>query len=205
MVDDARRFDLNRVSRWFAAAVLLIEVAWIVPLALTSTGSVAGAATLPVCSASQLSISVGLGGGAAGNLGFPVIITNHGANSCSLDGFAIVTAHTDAMSPRPVTFVHTSRSQIYATAKAKRVVIAPGATASFGVSYVDALDQQYGEAARCVMDSITVRLPGVAPLTDATITFATHKRTYEGHINSCWAGFKFGLTPIVKGVRPPHI
>ena len=179
-------------------------VASLAPVALQSQPATASASTVPVCSASALTLVVGIGGAAAGNLGFPVIITNHGSRTCSLFGFATLSAHTVAKSPHPVTFVHTSRSQIYATAKATLVVLAPKGRASFGVSYVDALDQQYAEGPRCLMDRLTVRLPGVGPLKKATLTFAANGSTYEGRINVCFTGFEFGLTPIVKGTSPPY-
>jgi len=188
-----------RVARAALAGAVLFA-----PTILLPEFSSAGATTVPICPASALTIGVGVGGAAAGNLGFPVIITNHGSKACSLDGFAMVTAHTEAVSPHPVTFVHTSRSQIYTTAKAKPVIVGRNETASFGVSYVDALDQQYGEAPRCLMTSIAVRLPGVAPLSKPTISFTAHGATYQGTINVCFAGFKFGLTPIVKGSAPPY-
>jgi hypothetical protein len=188
---------------------VLAGVASADPVDLMAQSTTAGAATVPVCSTSVLTIKVGSGGAAAGNLGFTVLITNHGATACSLDGFPALSAHTEAVSPHPVTFVHTSRSQIYATAKAKLVVMAPKGSASFGVSFVDALDQQYGEGPRCLMNGITVRLPGVAPLSKATILFAANNSgnggaLSGGPINSCFAGFKFGLTPIVKGSIPPY-
>ena len=195
---------MSRTSRRTVTLAVLIGVASLTPPALTTFATTAGATSVPYCLASSLTIAVGIGGGAAGSLGFPVIITNHGSKSCLLDGFPTLTAHTAAVSPHPVTFVRTSRSQIYATAQARPVVVAPKGKASFGVSYVDALDQQYGDGPRCWMKSITVHLPGVAPLSKATISFAANKATYEGRINSCWAGWEFGLTPIVKGVAPPY-
>jgi hypothetical protein len=195
---------MKRMSRSVVTFLTLAGVASAAPINLIALTTTAGTTTVHVCSASALTIAEGNGGAAAGNLGFPVLITNHGSTECSLDGFPTVTAHTRAASPHPVTFVHTSRSQIYATAKAKLVVVAPKGTASFGVSFVDALDQQYGDGPRCLMNSITVHLPGVAPLSKATISFATNSAGYGGPINSCFTGFKFGLTPIVKGSVPPY-
>ena len=195
---------VHRIAKNRVVAFALVGTLSFAPMATLSPLADAGATSVPVCSASALTLAIGVGGAAAGNLGFPVIITNHGSTACSLKGFATLTAHTEAVSPHPVVFVHTSRSQIYVTAKAKRVVVARHATASFGVSYVDALDQQYGEGPRCLMTSVTVRLPGVAPLSKATISFSTHGASYLGTINVCFAGFIFGLTPIVKGSAPPH-
>ncbi len=195
---------MKQSSRRLVSLLAFAGVASAAPINLMVLATTSGGTTVPVCSASALTIGVGKGGAAAGNLGFPVLITNHGSTACSLEGFPTITAHTKAASPHPVTFVHTSRSQIYATAKAKLVVVAPKGTASFGISYVDALDQQYGEGPRCLMNSITVRLPGVAPLAKATISFAANRAGYGGPINACFAGFKFGLTPIVKGSVPPY-
>jgi hypothetical protein len=200
---------VKRISRSLVTLLVLAGVASADPVDLVAHATTAGATKVPVCLATVLTIKVGNGGAAAGNLGFPVLITNHGSTACSLDGFPTLTAHTEALSPRRVTFVHTSRSQIYATAKAKLVVVAPKGTASFGVSFVDALDQQYGEGPRCLMNGITVRLPGVAPLSKATISFAANNGgnggpLSGGPINSCFAGFEFGLTPIVKGSIPPY-
>ena len=195
---------MSRISRCLVTLAALTGVAVLAPAVFISRITSAGATTEPVCTAPALTMTVGIGRGAAGNLGFPVLITNHGSKSCLLDGFPTVTAHTGAVSPHLVIFVHTSRSQIYATAKAKPVVVAPEGRASFGVSYVDNLDQQYGEVPRCVMNSISVRLPGVTPLSMTTISFVANRATYKGAINSCWAGFEFGLTPIVKGSEPPH-
>jgi len=195
---------MSRISRCLVPLAALAGVALFIPATLMSQATTVGATAVSVCTTSALTMAVGIGGGAAGSLGFPVIITNHGSKACLLDGFPALTAHTAAVSPHPVTFVRTSRSQIYATAKAKPVIVMPKGRASFGVSYVDTLDQQYGDGPRCLMNSITVRLPGVAPLSKATISFAANSATYEGNINSCWAGFEFGLTPIVKGSAPPY-
>ena len=194
---------MKHMSRQRGAVLVFTGVAFAASMNFLALATPSEATTVPVCSASALSIGVGQGSGAAGNLGFPVLITNHGSTACSLEGFPMISGHTKVASPHPVTFVHTSRSQIYITAKAKLVVVEPKGTASFGISYVDALDQQYGGGPRCMMTSITIRLPKVAPLTKPTISFTAQKAPY-GPINSCFAGFTFGLTPIVKGSVPPH-
>ena len=175
-----------------------------IPAALISPASTSRAATVPVCTASALTLAVGFTQAAAGNEGFPVIITNHGSTACSLDGFASLSAHTRARSPHLVTFVHVSRSQIFATAKAKLVIVSPKATASFGVSFVDGLNQRYGQGPHCQMNSITVHLPAVIPLSRDTLVFIKRGDGFGGWFNSCFAGFEFGLTPIVKGSQPPY-
>jgi len=164
----------------------------------------AGAATVPTCSSRVLSLSVGFTQAAAGNVGTPIVITNNGSATCTIAGYPIVVAHTEAVSPHPVTFVHRPRSQIYVTARVRTIIVAPKGKASFGISYLGALDQQYGEGRDCLMNSITVQLPQVAPARKITVVFRKGSDGFGGPINSCFTGFEFGLTPIAKGSTPPE-
>jgi len=200
------RFELSHSSRGIRTLATLTGA---VALSFSSVGllagsSNAGAATVPTCSSSVLSLSLGFSQAAAGNEGTPIVITNNGSEACSIAGYPVVVAHTEVASPRPVTFVHRSRSQIYVAAPVRTIVVAPKRTASFGISYVDALDQQYGQGRDCLMSSITVQLPRVAPARKIVVVFRKGSDGFGGPINSCFAGFEFGLTPIVKGSTPPE-
>jgi hypothetical protein len=144
----------------------------------------------------------GFSGAAAGNVGTPILVTNDGTVSCTLDGFPVVVAHTEAPSPRRVSFVHRARSQIFRTVAPKTVVLAPDDKASFGFSYSDALDQQYGQGPRCQMNSVTVQLPNLMPARIFKIALVANGHDGFGPINSCFAGFELGLTPIVNGPNP---
>ena len=174
------------------------------PVGFLVGSSNAGAATVPTCSSRVLSLSLGFTQPAAGNVGTPIVITNNGSATCTIAGYPITVAHTEAASPHPVTFVHRPRSQIYVAAPVKTIVVAPKGRASFGISYVDALDQQYGQGRDCLMNSITVRLPQVAPARKITVPFRKGSDGFGGPIDSCFAGFEFGLTPIVKGSTLPE-
>ncbi|MDE3043593.1 MAG: DUF4232 domain-containing protein [Acidobacteriota bacterium] len=162
------------------------------------------AATVPACSSSVLSLSPGFTQASAGNVGTPIVITNHGSTACSISGYPIVVARTEATSPRPVTFVRWPRSLIYVAASVRTIVMAPKGTTSFGISYIDALDQTYGQGRDCLMSSITVQLPRVIPARKVTVVLRKGSDGFGGPINSCFAGFEFGLTPIVKGSTPPE-
>lgn len=188
-----------RISRLIAAQVIVLLglVAW-GPSAVGSTTSV------PTCSSSVLILHPGFTQGAAGNEGTPIVITNHGTSSCSLSGFPVVVAHTETSSPRPVAFVHRPRSQIYRSILPRTVVLPPKSTASFGISYVDAADQQYGSGARCQMNAIKVRFAQVTPVRVFSVPLVANGHDGHGPINSCWAGFILGLTPIVRGSTPPE-
>jgi hypothetical protein len=174
------------------------------PVGMVAGSSNAASATVPTCSSRILSLSLGFSQAAAGNEGIPIVITNNGSAACSIAGYPIVVAHTEVASPHPVTFVHRPRSQIYVAAAVKTIVVAPKGTASFGISYVDALDQHYGQGRDCLMNSITVQLPQVAPARKITVPFKKGSDGFGGPINSCFAGFEFGLTPVVRGSTPPE-
>ena len=188
---------------------MLAALTGAVVLSFSPVGSLVGssnaiAATVPTCSSRVLSLSAGFSQAAAGNEGTPIVITNNGSEACSITGYPIVVAHTEAASPHPVIFVHKSRSQIFTTVPVRTVVVAPKGTASFGISYVDGLDQQYGQGRDCLMSSITVQIPHVAPARKISVLFRKTSDGFGGPINACFAGFEFGLTPIVKGSAPPY-
>jgi hypothetical protein len=188
-----------RIGRLLMAqAIALVGLAAWAPSAEGVTPSV------PTCSSNVLTLRSGFTQAAAGNVGTPIVITNHGSSSCSLYGFPVIVAHTAASSPSTVSFVHRSRSQIYRAVLPRTVILPPNGTASFGLSYVDALDQQYGSGSRCQMNAITVRFSRVKPLRSFTVPLVANGHDGYGWINSCFAGFILGLTVIVKGATPPE-
>ena len=183
----------------------LVSGAILIAGTLTSAASVeASSSTIPTCWTSVLTMRAGFSGAAAGNVGTPILVTNHGTKSCTLDGFPVVVAHTEAPSPRRVSFVHRSRSQIFRTVAPTIVVLAHDGKASFGISYSDALDQQFGQGPRCQMNSVTVQLPKVVPARIFKIPLVANGHDGFGPINSCFAGFVLGLSPIIKGPYPPN-
>jgi hypothetical protein len=181
---------IGAVALIFSAAVLVARP------------STVGAAAAPACSMRVLTLSPGFTEAATGNVGTPIVITNNGSVACSITGFPTVVSHTEAPSPHAITFVRRPRSQIYVVARVKTVVVSPQGTASFGISYVDGDDQRYGEGRDCLINFVTVRLPHVALA--RTVTFKKGSDGFGGPINSCFTGFEFGLTPIVKGSTPPE-
>ncbi len=184
----------------------LLTVQAIVLMGLVASGASADGSVSPVprCSSSVLTLHPGRSQAAAGNEGTPIVITNHGTSKCSLSGYPEVVVHTEDSSPRPVVFVHRPRSQIYRAVLPRTVVLAPKGTASFGLSYVDAIDQQYGNGARCQMNAITVRFSQTTPARAFSVSLVANGHDGYGPINSCFAGFILGLTPIVKGSTPPE-
>ncbi len=172
---------------------------------LGSPATSAAAATVSTCSSGALTVELGTRGHAgASNAGFAIAVTNQGTASCSLNGFATVAALTKTASAKPITFVHSSQSQTYATAFPKTIVLAPKKTASFGISYTDSMDQQYGNATGCQMYAIDVQLPGVKPSHTTRISLASIDGPAQNYVNACFTNFRFGLTPVVIGTNPPQ-
>lgn len=181
---------------------MLLLASWLtMPLASSSSAAATPAAT---CATTQLRLHVGQSQAAAGNLGTPIIITNISAQRCTLQGYPTLTAHSAMPSPRPIHFIHRSQSMIYVAVASRLVTLAPKGTASFGLSYLDGLDQQYGTGKRCQMDAITVRLPGATPPFTSVVPLTRKTTDGYGPINACFTGFVLGVTPIVAGSQPPQ-
>jgi hypothetical protein len=161
-------------------------------------------ATTTECSSSELSLVPGISEVSAGNVGTPIVITNNGSVACAISGYPAVVAHIEGASPHPVTFVRGPRSEIYVASPVRTVVVGPKGDASFGISYVDGRNQEDGQGRDCLMSSVSVELPRTAPARKITVVFRKGTDGFGGPINSCFTGFEFGLTPIVKGPTPPE-
>lgn len=167
-------------------------------------GSASAGAATAACLSTALSLTPGFTQASAGNVGTPIVITNDGLVTCAITGYPVVVAHIEGVSPHPVTFVRGPRSEIYVAASVRTIVIGPKGEASFGISYVDGRDQQDGQGPDCLMSSISVQIPEADPARKITVVFRHGSDGVGGPINSCFTGFEFGLTPIVKGSTPPE-
>ncbi|NNN13930.1 MAG: DUF4232 domain-containing protein [Acidimicrobiaceae bacterium] len=204
---------MNRLTGTLSALVVVTGLAAVAVLVIVPMSRTPGATSssdvrgtfLHTCSAGALSVKLGTTEyPGMSSAGFAIAVTNKGTASCSLDGFATVTALTKGTSAKPITFVHFSQSQSYATVSPKKVVLAPNGAASFGISYTVNKDQQYGNSTGCQMYAVNVQLPGVKPSHTTRISVASIGGEAENFVNSCFTNFKFGLTPIVAGSKPPQ-
>jgi hypothetical protein len=156
-----------------------------------------GATTVPACSFSQLGVSVLSDVGpnaAAGNDGLPFDIVNRGSTSCSLKGYPRLVFSPSAYGGR-TTRILEGGGQIFAPVKPRLVVIQPGATASFGVDYVDADDQQDPNGGPCLTNYVLISLPVRShPYVQRFLV--------EQTVNFCYAGFNFSVTSIQHGPIP---
>jgi hypothetical protein len=84
---------------------------------------------------------------------------------------------------------------IFVALKPHVVVIKAGAVASFGMDFVDALNQQYPYGAACTVQDVYVTLP-VRPS-----SFLTNFET-SVNFNFCYSGFGVDVTSIEAGPLP---
>ncbi|HQU00087.1 MAG TPA: DUF4232 domain-containing protein [Acidimicrobiales bacterium] len=97
-----------RALSWGALASLVLASGVVTPL----VNSVAGASTqVPRCVARQITVSVGLGDGAAGTIYFPITFHNKSAVTCRLVGIPVVQPTTG---PRFVAVGPAARREVLA-------------------------------------------------------------------------------------------
>lgn len=186
----------TRHRRCFLVAVLFMS--GLSELAASSMATTASASTvIPTCSYSQLEVAVANDSGAyhaAGNEGIPFLIANRSNSACSLKGYPRLRVYPSTYKKSTVKVVN-GGGMIFVTVKPRLVVLRPGATASFGLDYGDAYDQQDPNRALCTTQNMYVSLPVRShPYSQAFNTTA--------NLNFCFAGFKFDVTSIQSGPVP---
>ena len=166
-------------------------------LALTifaATGSANAHAILVTrCSDSQLVLATETITGAGGTDEPTVLIANTSHRTCFIQGFPQVGFETINGTTLKVKVFH-RESMIYDEPKALRVMIPPGAVASFGVSYGEVYVPRVDTPARCSAQLLFVILP------------TTHVKYGEPlyvptSIDVCRAQWEVALTPIEQGAR----
>lgn len=126
----------------------------------TSSSAPGGSEQPPACASSQLTITDGQNGAAAGHSGGPIIFRNHGTNTCFLEGYPGV-AGLDASGNQVTQAVRTPQGYLgglpAGQTLAPVVILKPGATAS---ALVEGTDIPPGGSAKCpILYGIEVTAP----------------------------------------------
>ena len=204
LIKEARRKARRR--RLLVSAVGLVVVAAIVIALVVVMNSApkpgapslvnASGPQLQPCSIADLSFSVGQWQAAAGNEGVPIVMTNVGGLACSLNGYPRLTLRTTGTPLRPISIAHSPGSQIWRSEQPHQMELSPGATASFGVGFGDASNQNLGTTVangpHCIITSAVIGPP----------TGGSRVLRLTNHMNACFANYHFGITPIEKGTIP---
>ena len=163
-----------------AAAVAGLGISSAAAYAATSTPTVPAAAVIPACTAGSLGawVAVDQGNGAAGTIYYPLEFTNISGHACSLYGYPGVSAisRTGSQLGSPAGWGSLSG--------AKRVILAPGATAHTILAYHDAA---VTTSPGCHPVNTTFKLnvipPGQRSSTDAAFDLEACSRTGVIYMN----------------------
>jgi hypothetical protein len=156
---------------------------------------VSSAASIRACTYSQLEVAVAWGpGAAAGHIGIPFLIANTGKSACSLEGYPTLHIYPVPRNRGPVKVIE-SGGMVYSPVKPKLIVIKPGADASFGLNYVDALNQGDSNGPACTAQTVDVTLP---------VRYDNFPQNYQTTVNFnfCYSGFAVSVTSIQSGPVP---
>jgi hypothetical protein len=131
---------------------------------------------------------------AAGSNGVPFIIANTGTSACSIEGYPKLDFVNGTYKKRSVR-VTDGGGGLFATVRPRLIVIQPGGTASFGLGFGDAANQQDPSGAACTTQNIYVTLP---------VRVSEIPQNYETtvDINFCFSDFEFSVTAFEPGALP---
>ena len=152
--------NTKRFTRVAIGMALVAGVAG--PLTIAESVEASTAAATPTCSPNQITVAVEADSGAysaAGNHAVPFAIINVGHAACSLEGYPKLQFYPSYYRGKSVKVTDNGGGQIFATVPPRRIVIEPGATASFGINYGDAYNQGDPNGAPCMTQSVTALLP----------------------------------------------
>lgn len=145
------------------------------------------------CNDSQLRLATEAVIGAGGTDGPTVLIANRSDRACSIRGFPQLSLMTAGGRVLKVEVAHRG-SMIYSEPKVRRVVIVPGAVASFAVSYGEEFVPPDDTPARCLAQWLMITLPTSHPKYPEPFEVPTS-------IDVCLADWQVALTPIERGAQ----
>lgn len=187
--------NANGVSRVIVGVMLMLSLSGLAAFTVTKFAS--ASTVVPTCAYSQLEIATSTDSGAnaaAGNEGIPFIIVNHSKSTCSLSGYPRLHVAPSTYKNKNVKVID-GGGMIFVPVKPRLITIGPSATASFGVDYGDAYDQQDPNAGPCMSRYFDFSLPV------RSRPFTQYFSTVE-KLNFCYAGFQFSVTSIQSGPSP---
>ena len=192
-----RKLENKTRSALVALSVALVAgTAGFLPLFESVAAS--SATSISTCSTEQITVAVEADSGAysaAGNHGVAFAIINVGHAACSLKGYPKLQFYRSSYKGKSISVTDNGGGEIFAKVPSRRIVIEPGATASFGINYGDAYNQGDPNGGPCMTQSVTALLP-VQPH-PYSVPF-----TVPLNLNFCFTDFHFGVTSIQLGPIP---
>lgn len=162
---------------------------------LPARASASQSKSVPSCLNTQLEVAVAWAAPpAAGNNGIPFIIANDSKVACSIVGYPRLSFVPDSYKGRSITVIK-GGGMIFRRAKPRLVIVEPDGTASFGLDYGDAANQQDPAGAPCLVQNVYVTLP---------VRYGSFPQNYEttAIFNFCFTNFRVSVTSIQPGPLP---
>lgn len=186
-----------RITKWRAFFGAVLVLAFPVVAVITTSGLSVASSVPPTCTFNQLEVAVGNNSGdysAAGNEGIPFIVVNVSKTACGLRGYPNLHFVPNAYKGSSVKVIH-RYGMIFKEVKPVFVIIKPDATASFGLNYGDAVNQQDPSGAPCSVRQVDVVLP---------VRGIPSNQSFEttANFNFCFTGFVVAVTSIQAGPTP---
>jgi hypothetical protein len=189
----AFRLGFDPLGR-FVVVVMLMSGLTFVSSSIDHT--IASASTaIPTCFNNQLEMAVAWGpGAAAGNVGIPFLIINISKSACAVRGYPKLTFIPSSYKKKSIKVID-GGGMIYVQVKPRIVVIRPGASAAFGLNFINAANQQDPNGPACTVQNVYVALP---------VRTVTLPHYYVGPVNFnfCHSNFRVSVTSIQSGPRP---
>jgi hypothetical protein len=188
--------NIKSFSRVAISFAFVTGIVVLLPLSLSVNTS--AAAVTPICSTNQITVAVEALSGAysaAGNHGVAFAVINVSHSACSLEGYPKLQFYPSTYKGKSVKVTENGGGQIFAAVSPRRVVIEPGATASYGINYGDAYNQGDPNAGPCMTQSVAALFPVRSH--PYSVAFSVPL-----NLNFCFTNFHFGVTSIQSGPLP---
>jgi hypothetical protein len=191
-----------RSNRWTLTLGAGVVIAAVALLPISAHIASSAAAKTPTCTINQIRVALEADSGAyaaAGNEGNAFALINVSHAACSLEGYPKLEFFPSSYKGKSIRVTDNGGGEIFPAVPPRRVIIEPGATASYGINYGDAYNQSdaYSVGA-CMTQSVRARFPvlphpySVSQLVPFTVNF-------------CFTNFHFGVTSIQRGPLPKTI
>lgn len=188
---------VHTAVRWRQRSIVGAMVLVVAIVGVPKGSATVAGAEVRSCSSGQLEVAAVTPNGAdyaAGNVGIAFLIANTGASACSLEGYPSIRFDPSRYEGAIVKVAH-GGGGIFVSVPVTKMIVDAGATASFGLDFGDAYDQQEPSQSACMTQSATVTLP-VRPQ-----RYGVGYDTNVG-FNFCFAGFHVVVTAIQRGPTP---
>ena len=133
--------------------------------------------------------------GAGGTDAYTIVILNTSRHTCSLKGFAALTFDNQWTSAIHAAVRHRP-SMLFTRPAPILVVVAPGASASFAISYSEEFTPRHDGYRSCLATGVKILVPGPSK--------STFEYVSPINIDLCFAGHVVLITPFEVGAVPQY-